>query len=1232
MNTDWRSRSTSTSNHSSSVHRELRHGDHSSRSTRDGADDADHIGEPLADAVHALPSLSGVASGGSSAAAITATSASATTDLLSAVTGASSLAAAAAMAGSKPSSGASASGPMLEPAAIVPLGTPSANGVAITDITGAMLEPVAIVPLGTQSANGVAITDVTGAMLEPVAIVPLGTPSANSVAITDITGAMLEPVAIVPLGTPSANGSAITDVTGAMLEPNATTPLDIAIAATGPTFVATYQVGDPMFDPNYQQDLLGGPVDFEVTSKLPENQPLASTMIGAAGGLQISLDWDASALAAPQSFRDGMQAAANLITAAFSDNITVHIKIGYGSINGTPLSNQTGALGGWNSGLGISYTNLRSELSQNATSADDISSVNALPNAANIQGVSSFAISRAQGKAFGLIDANNAGEDGVVGMGTSITGNNLISVGLHELTHAMGRLAGTGMDLVRFTANGTRLFSNAIPATASYFSVNDGATKLADFGITSDPGDYLNTGVQGPTDPFNEFYNGSTQTVLTGVDLRNMDVLGYSRADQTPADTVTITDVSVNEGNSGTSLMTFTVTRASGNTAFAINYATANGTATAGSDYVGTSGTLNFGTSTTSQTVSVTINGDTTVEPSETFFVNLSGATNGVTIADSQGLGTIINDDIVDDFTPDNTSTNGAITIGGSLTGTLGVAGDRDWFAINLTAGSAVTINERGIGGGGGTLDDSYLRLMNASGTEIAFDDDGGAGFDLQLVWSPATSGTYYIVAGSYNDSLTGTYTLSVAQTFTNGDDIFTAPRSGFSWDGLGGNDNLAGTSGSDTLIGNAGADYLDGAGGADQLVGGDGNDIFIVDNTGDTVTETNADVGTGGFDIVITTANFTLGANVEQLVMHGAATIGTGGSTDNVLYGIDSTQVLTLNGQGGNDVIYGSPVGGNTLIGGAGVDTLLAYGGNNNMQGGLGADIYYTYTASDILSEAGGDGIDTVYSNHDITLGDGFEQIILFGSATSAISTSTVDNNIIYGNSTTGPVTLSGGGGADVLFGGAFGDNISGGDGVDLLFGFGGSNVLAGGNDTDVYYLESGLDTITETLTGGFDTAYSQVAGSTTLAANVEQLILYGAATAGVGNSGDNYLYGHIASAAVTLDGQGGADYLLDSTFSGDILIGGSGNDQLDLRTGGNDFIRFAAGSGADVVYGFDADPTGGQDLIDLSGRGFSAGSIGSSILIGASGADTLVTIGADTIRLVGVLSTNVTSTDFQF
>ena len=81
-----------------------------------------------------------------------------------------------------------------------------------------------------------------------------------------------------------------------------------------------------------------------------------------------------------------------------------------------------------------------------------------------------------------------------------------------------------------------------------------------------------------------------------------------------------------------------------------VNYATADGTATAGTDYQSSSGTLTFAPGQTTQTVRVQVNGETLNEPDETFFVNLSNPTNAET-SDAQGEGTITNDDPLPDTT-----------------------------------------------------------------------------------------------------------------------------------------------------------------------------------------------------------------------------------------------------------------------------------------------------------------------------------------------------------------------------------------------------------------------------------------------------------------------------------------------------------------------------------------------------------------------------------------------------
>jgi hypothetical protein len=106
-----------------------------------------------------------------------------------------------------------------------------------------------------------------------------------------------------------------------------------------------------------------------------------------------------------------------------------------------------------------------------------------------------------------------------------------------------------------------------------------------------------------------------------------------------------IRDVTVTEGNAGTVAAQFTVTLSTASTdTITVAYATADGTATAGSDYQAASGTLSFAPGETSKTVTVLVNGDRLGEPNETFFVNLSAPTNA-TIVGGRGVGTIMDDE-----------------------------------------------------------------------------------------------------------------------------------------------------------------------------------------------------------------------------------------------------------------------------------------------------------------------------------------------------------------------------------------------------------------------------------------------------------------------------------------------------------------------------------------------------------------------------------------------------------
>ncbi|WP_316235511.1 NF038122 family metalloprotease, partial [Bradyrhizobium sp. SZCCHNR1022] len=250
----------------------------------------------------------------------------------------------------------------------------------------------------------------------------------------------------------------------------------------------------------------------------------------SAGGLTINLLFDTAAMNAPASFRAGIQQAAAILTSMISDHITVNIKIDYSGVGG-------GAAAGPDGGQWMSYSSVRSNLINYASPGD--TTFNALPAGSSIQGQSYVAVWNSQLKLWGGLGANDATtDDGSATFATDINSNLLVGVALHELTHAFGRVPygpqPDVFDLFRFSSPGVRLMTGGATAGTAYFSVDGGYTKLADYGQSSDPSDFLNSGVQGGNDPFNEFYTYSTLQTLTAVDLKQMEALGFHLVSATP--------------------------------------------------------------------------------------------------------------------------------------------------------------------------------------------------------------------------------------------------------------------------------------------------------------------------------------------------------------------------------------------------------------------------------------------------------------------------------------------------------------------------------------------------------------------------------------------------------------------------------------------------------------------------------------------------------------------------
>lgn len=115
---------------------------------------------------------------------------------------------------------------------------------------------------------------------------------------------------------------------------------------------------------------------------------------------------------------------------------------------------------------------------------------------------------------------------------------------------------------------------------------------------------------------------------------------------------------------------------------------------------------------------------------------------------------------MADDYS-ESPSTLGRVSIGGSVTGSIETADDGDWFAVRLTAGQSYDFRLTAIGSNG--LTDPLLGLFDGVGNLVDFNDDGPSGVDSQLVFTAATSGTYYLGAYGYSSFDLGDYRLSAA-------------------------------------------------------------------------------------------------------------------------------------------------------------------------------------------------------------------------------------------------------------------------------------------------------------------------------------------------------------------------------------------------------------------------------------------------------------------------------------
>ncbi|ESQ89092.1 hypothetical protein ABAC460_13565 [Asticcacaulis sp. AC460] len=438
------------------------------------------------------------------------------------------------------------------------------------------------------------------------------------------------------------------------------------------------------------------------------------------------------------------------------------------------------------------------------------------------------------------------------------------------------------------------------------------------------------------------------------------------------------------------------------------------------------------------------------------------------------------------------------------------------------------------------------------------------------------------------------------------------------------------GFSNANTITGNSGNNLLDGSFGADTMIGGLGDDTYIVDDSGDIITEAEGE----GWDTVRTGGNYTLtqGA-IEALVLTGNATFGTGNSRNNALTGSFFDNRLdgaagddTMEGYQGNDtyvvdstgdVVIESSAGdgtdevwasvsytlsafvekltltGTADINGTGNSLSNALNGNdgtNVLAGGQGNDTYLVQNVGDTVVESAGEGDDIVYSHVDFDAGSSaVERIVLAGTA----------DNDAFGNDLSNGI--QGNIGANLLEGRAGTDLIEGDAGNDTLDGGAGADTMRGGSGDDVYIVDS-LNDVVE------DSDYSgQVWSSISYQLNEDginylrllgtaDINAYGSEEGGdrlIGNSGNN---------------------LIEGFGENDWLDGGEGNDTLHGDQD-SDYYHFGLNSGQDMMDNID--PYTFHDKIDISA--YTHGVANESMLTQV-GYNTFIDLGSgNTITVVG-------------